>query len=182
MSSIRAAFSLREGDRFPGARPINEWKQVIKTRVTQVLGRDPTDVRMVCCDDQRNWMIYIGLPGESSKPVAYNSPQNDDIRLPPHIAKLYGEIIDALRVAVMNPATMTRRATPSRKIPLHAQSNWRSTNVQSRRKQPEIRILHVLESSSDARHSAIAVTALGYARPVRSADRRLAESQPRPRR
>jgi hypothetical protein len=162
VKSIRAALPLREGDPFPGSRSMNNWKEAIKQSVNQVIDRNPTDVTMVCCDDQKNFMIYIGLPGESSKPVAYNSAPNGDGRLPPHIVKLYGEIMDALRVAVMkgNASEDDSQGYSLSKDPV---ARAKQLALHEYALQEETTILHVLESSSDARHRAIAVTALGYA-------------------
>ncbi len=162
VKSIRSALPLREGDPFPGSRSMNKWKEAIKQSVNQVVGRNPTDVTMVCCDDQKSFMIYIGLPGESNKPVAYNSAPNGDGRLPPHIVKLYGEIMDALRVAVMkgNAGEDDSQGYSLSKDPV---ASAKQLALHEYALQEETTILHVLESSSDAHHRAIAVTALGYA-------------------
>jgi hypothetical protein len=170
VKSIRAALPLREGDPFPGPRSLKEWKNAVEQSVSQVIDRAPTDAGMVCCDDQQNWMIYIGLPGESSKPVAYNSAPHGDSRLPPHVVKLYREIMDALRAAVMKGkageddsqgySLSEDPAARAKQLALHEYAL-----------QEETTILRVVESSADARHRTMAVAALGSAR---QSDRQIA--------
>ena len=162
VKSIRAALPLREGDPFPGSRSMNKWKEAIKQSVSQAIDRAPTDVTMVCCDDQKNFMIYIGLPGESSKPVAYNSAPHGDNRLPPHIVKLYQEIMDTLRVAVMK-GSAGEDDSQGYSLSEDPVARGKQLALHEYALQEETTILGVVESSSDARHRAIAAHALGYA-------------------
>jgi hypothetical protein len=168
--SIRSGLPLREGDAFPGARSMDEWKQSIKDSVRHVTGHEPTDVRMVCCDDRQNWMIYIGLRGESNQPVAYNSAPEGADRLPLNIVKLYQEMMDASRDAVMKGKS---KEDDSQGYALSEDSGQRAKQMALREYalHNEAKLLTVLASSSDPRHRQIAAAALGYAR---QSDRQIA--------
>lgn len=91
---IGAALPIREGQ--TTADP----KDAIRQSLRRVIGRDPTDVATVCCDDKLNWTVFIGLPGESSKQVVYNAAPDGNSRLPAPVVSLNEEIMDAWMKAV----------------------------------------------------------------------------------
>jgi hypothetical protein len=168
VEAIRAALPVHEGDLFPPPLTYltgssEQLTQIIKDRVKQVTGREPTDVNFVCCDARQNFMVYIGLPGESSQPVVFNPAPSGDVRLPPEVVKLREQFDDSWEEAVMNG-----RSTED------DSAGYTLTNdPATRKKQLEIReyalgnealVLRVLASSADARHRSIAAQALGYGR------------------
>jgi hypothetical protein len=165
LSAIRSALPFHEGDLFPPAKAKSSdaLKQQVSETVAQVIGRPPTDVSFVCCDSKQNWMVYIGLPGESYAPLAFNPAPTGDVRLP----KAALALRDELDVAWMN-AVMKGHATED-----DSEGYTLINEPKARRVQLAIRdyalhnealILGVLASSSDARHRAIAAQMLGYAR------------------
>ncbi len=164
VAPIRAALPLREGDTFPGVRSTDDWKQAIRESVQQVIGRSATDVGLVCCDGEKNWTIYIGLPGKSSVPLEFNPAPRGDSRLPPEVLKLDDERDAALRANIMG--NNRAKEDDSEGYSLSYDPTMRSKQLALREYsvQNEELLLRVLESSSDARHRAIAATALGYGR------------------
>ena len=62
---IRKAIPVREGDAFAG----EETKEKIRKAVTAALGREPTEVTAVCCNENRDFVLFIGLPGSSAMPA-----------------------------------------------------------------------------------------------------------------
>src|ERR1017187_1102914 len=84
LAAIRSALPFHEGDLFPPAKAksSDDLKRQVSEKVKQVIGREPTDVSFVCCDSKQDWMVYIGLPGESYKALALNPAPAGDIRLP----------------------------------------------------------------------------------------------------
>jgi hypothetical protein len=79
---VRAALPVHEGDLFPAGNSSEDPAVAIRRRIQEVLGRDATDVQFICCADRQNWMIYIGLPGETSRGVAFNREPTGASRLP----------------------------------------------------------------------------------------------------
>jgi hypothetical protein len=163
VAPIRAALPLREGDTFPGARSTDEWKRAIRESVRQVIGREPTDVGLVCCDGQGNWTIYIGLPGKTSVPLDYNPAPRGDGRLPIEVLKL-DEEMEAARLANVTGNNRAKE-DDSQGYTLSYDPTLRSKQLAIREYalQSEALLLRVLDSSSDARQRAVAATALGYA-------------------
>ena len=165
LAAIRSALPFHEGDLFPPAKAKSSdaLKRQVSATIAHVIGRPPTDVSFVCCDSKQNWMVYIGLPGESYEQVAFNPAPAADVRLPKAALALREEMDKAWMNAVMkghateddsegyaltNEPTARRAQLAIRDYALHN----------------EALILDVLASSSDARHRAIAAQMLGYGR------------------
>ncbi len=156
VAAILRALPVREGG------PLPKSKKQIREAVERATGVHLTDVAVVCCDENRQWMIYVGLPGESSRPLAYNSPPKGRIRLPGKATKLYEQTMNAMMKALVK-GDIGEEGSPGYAL---------ATNVALREKQMEIRkyaLAHeslldqVLESSDDAFHREVAAHFLGYA-------------------
>jgi len=99
LDRIRTALAFHEGDviaipDFPAA------KEKIRESVKREVGRDAMDVSFVCCDNHANLMIYIGLPGDSSRRFRYNALPKGSVRLPRSILDLYDRAMDLTMEAV----------------------------------------------------------------------------------
>jgi len=57
VDAVRAALPIREGDQFPGTRSSEEWKRAIRASVLGLIGREPSDVSVVCCDSGLKYLI-----------------------------------------------------------------------------------------------------------------------------
>lgn len=109
LARVRAALPVREGDLAPtspgaGSAVVSQ----ISEAVRQATGRAPTDVAQVCCNDQGNWMIYVGLPGNSIRDFQYNPVPGGTLQLPSEVVRLYDQTMDALSVAVQNGGSEDR--------------------------------------------------------------------------
>jgi len=161
VDAIRAALPLHEGELFPPAGSSNKLKRTLSARVKHVIGHDATDVAFVCCDSEQRWMIYIGLPGASSKPAKYNASPRGTARFPAEALRLDKEIEDAWVAAVLSG---NAGEDDSQGFELSAEPKLRAKQMTLREYalKNEALILRVLESS-DARHRRLAAQALGYA-------------------
>jgi len=165
LAAVRSALPFHEGDLFPPAKAKSSesLKRQVHQTVEQVIGRPPTDVSFVCCDSKQNWIVYIGLPGESYEPLTFNPAPTRALRFPKAALALREEMDKAWMNAMMNG-----HATED-----DSEGYALSNDPKARRAQLSIReyalrneplILQVLASSSDARHRALAAQMLGYAR------------------
>ena len=91
VARVRAALPVHAGDDLTG-----QTKDLIKRAVLGAVGKDPTDVAVICCDAKGMSLLYIGLPGESYKPFALNPAPSGAELLPKQIVKLDGRETDAL--------------------------------------------------------------------------------------
>src|SRR5260370_18297063 len=67
IEALRKALPVHAGDKYSA-----EIDQQIRRAVKRATGHEPTYVGAVCCDEQGDNVLFIGLPGESSKSFAYN--------------------------------------------------------------------------------------------------------------
>jgi len=155
LARVRAALPVKEGDQLPESRT------KIKQAVRRVLGKDPTDITFVCCDNHGSSVIYIGLPG-NTRATAYNRKPTGPDRLPKAATQLYDQTMAALMQAVQAGDNGEDRS------PGYAQSK----NAALQANELEIRqyalanqslLLQVLKSSSESTHRETAAHFLGYA-------------------
>jgi hypothetical protein len=103
IAAIRAALPFHEGDSFPPAGvKSGALKQRVGTAIKQVIGREPTDVSFVCCNAKQNYMVYIGLPGESYQALAFNPAPIGEVRFPKDAVKLRDAMENAWTRTVMS--------------------------------------------------------------------------------
>jgi hypothetical protein len=159
LDAVRTALPLREG----GPPPKPAAKQKVRDEVRRAAGSDPTDVAFVCCDRSGDWMIYIGLPGASSRRFAYNPEPKGAARLPSRLLKLYEEMDSLLFKAVQTGDT---GEDDSQGYALSKNPRLRGRELEMRKyaldHEPLVRT--VLETSSDPLHRRVAAQVLGYGR------------------
>ncbi|MGA2589822.1 MAG: hypothetical protein ABSH32_07915 [Bryobacteraceae bacterium] len=160
LNAKRAAVPAHEGDEVSEDQVeglIDRIKQAVRA----------TGVEAVCCDNKRDLMIYIGLPGQSARDVAYNPAPKGTARLPEAAAELERQFSDALSRAIAKGATGEDQ---SRGYALSDDPALRAKQIALRdyATHRERAIHRVLASSSDAGQRAIAAHLMGYARQSRA--------------
>lgn len=163
LDKVRAALPFHEKDGFSVETFADNGERAGEA-VKQVTGRTPTDFARVCCDDQGNWIVFIGLSG---KTLHYIQPPRATIRLPENIINLYDRFMKALMEDVQKGASAED----------HSKGYALSTSPPLRSIQLEMRayavnhdalLRDVLQNASDDKQRIIAALLLGYARQSRS--------------
>ena len=155
LARVRAALPVKEGD------PVPDSRTKIKQAVHRLLGKDPTDIAFVCCDNHGSSVIYIGLPGPT-RATAYNRKPTGPDRLPGAATQLYDQTMEALMQAVQagdNGEDRSAGYAQSKNPALHA----KELEIRQYALANQPLLLQVLKSSSDATHREIAAHFLGYA-------------------
>jgi hypothetical protein len=158
LAPIRNALPVHVGDEAsPSVRP------AISAAVRRVSGPEPTSISGACCDAKGNTVLFIGLAGDSSRPLRINDAPTGSIRAPRELLLIQERIDRALEAAVASGnsseddsrgyALMNDPATRKAQLALR---NYAITH--------EDVIRRVLTSSSDPAHRALAAEALGYVR------------------
>jgi len=164
LAAIRVALPFHEGDSFPPAKThSDDLKRQVGDAVKRVIGREPTSVSFVCCDAKQNYMVYIGLPGESYQAVSFNPTPTGSVRFPKDAVKLRQQMDDALTKSVMN-GHATEDESEGYALTNDPKARRAELAVRDYALQHEALIFQVMTSSSDARHRAIAAQMLGYGR------------------
>jgi hypothetical protein len=160
--AVRAALPFHEGDELSGGE---EAKARVREAVVRAIGSEPTDVAAICCRSDGGVLLFIGLRGGSFKAFEYRPAPGGEARVSIELAELYERLGEAIGAAVRKGGDAARE-DDSKGYALTRDPTVRSIQLTLRRyalaHEPEL--FHVLESSRDAKHRAIASQALGYAR------------------
>src|SRR5687768_17486530 len=168
LNKVRGSLPIAESDSFD-AMDIKTLERIeqIRESIRISTGKLPTDVAPVCCDIQGNYMIFIGLSGNSTVTPSYNAVPTGTVRLPPTAVNLYKQLME-LSASLVSQA----RATEDR-----SKGYALSTDQNLRTKQLEARtfaignqqlLSQVLRSSADPEQRTVAAHFMGYARQSRA--------------
>jgi hypothetical protein len=164
LAAIRGALPIQEGDSFPPAKVhSDDLKRRVGEAVKRVIGREPTDVSFVCCDARQNYMVYVGLPGDSYQALPFNPVPTGDVRLPRDGVKLHQQMDDAVMRAVMNGHS-AEDESEGYALTNDPKARRAELAIRDYALQREALVFQVMTSSSDATHRAIAAQMLGYGR------------------
>ncbi len=98
LASVRARLPLSVGDSLTLNTFARE-QASISQEVQGVTGRPPTDLAVLCCDNNHHLLVYVGLEGSSSRPFAPIPTPHGNERLPPAALELYALDLRAMAMA-----------------------------------------------------------------------------------
>src|SRR5262245_53801922 len=162
LDEVRAALPFREGDEF-SVETVEEKMRQAQDAVNRIIGHPPTDIGLVCCDDQGNWIIFIGLSG---KPMRHNPRPKGKTRLPASAIRMYERFMNTLNEAVQKGAAEDQ----SKGYAISEYPSLRSVQLEMRAYAVgrEVLLRNVLATSSNDQHRVVAAHLLGYARQSKS--------------
>jgi hypothetical protein len=158
VEAVRRALPFHTGDPYTA-----QTKPQARETVQRVVGRPATDVEAICCDQNGDRSVFIGLPGESSKRFPYQPTPTGAIRLAKELWDLEKQIETAKHAAVSAGRAEEDR---SEGYALSKDQEVRALELKLRAYvlQHEKEVYAILESSSDNKHREYAANALGYGR------------------
>ena len=158
--ALRSSLPLDEGAAWK-----EESRRVLRDYIEGSLGADATDIADVCCDEQGDRWVYVGLRGRTTKTIRFLDEPTHDLRLPRELLEINTRLDNALRAAVERGGDGIQEDR-SHGYALRGDPGARSVELELR----DYALAHgpqifaVLANSSDARHRAIAAEAVGYAK------------------
>lgn len=160
IAKIRRAMPVHEGDEYS-----DRTKNDVRQAVAATIGKEPTDVAAICCDEKGNHLLFIGLPGASNKSFVYNAEPKGNERLPSEIMDVYGRLDHALEAAVRRGGQAAEE-DDSNGYALVKDPTARSLQLAVRQWaiKHERELMRVLEFSSATEHRRVASDAMGYTR------------------
>lgn len=99
VARVRAQLPVHEGDTIRQS-DFETLLSHLKSSLDPTLGNPPTDVALVCCDDQQRLLLYIGLGGSNSSPLTLLPAPHGSQCLPQPAVDLYQRAMDANMKAV----------------------------------------------------------------------------------
>jgi hypothetical protein len=163
LHKVKTALPFQEKDEFSG-ETFPELAEKSAEAVKRLTGHPPTDINSTCCDDQGNWIIFIGLSG---KTIRYNDPPNGATRLPANILNLYERFFKVMMESVAKGAAAEDHSqgyalSPS--PPLRAiQLEMRAYAVGH-----EVLLRRVLATAADVQQRIVAAQLLGFTKQSRT--------------
>lgn len=160
VNQIRSALPIHEGGNL-AIQDIERTKTEVAQAVQRTIRRRATDVAVVCCDDSGKMMVFVGLPGDSSRKFRYNTAPKDPIHLPQIMLDLYTRDMDLTLEAVQKQPGEDR----SNGYSLSTYAPLRETQMSTREFaiRNETLIQRVLRASANRKDRCAAAYALGYA-------------------
>ena len=159
VEAVRKALPLQEGDAYS-----RETDQQVRKVVKRIVGREATYVGALCCDDQGDSVLFIGLPGESSTNFVYNpEPKGTMQQLSKKITALDNQLSEAVAAAVHKGGDAAQEDDSNGYALLKdPTAHALQLAVREYALQHKDELLRVLKSSSDSEERAMAADALGY--------------------
>ncbi len=154
--AIRQALPFRPGD-----KASEKLKEQARAAVKRVTGRDATDVAGICCTGDGDSVVFIGLPGTSSRVFTFNPVPKGDAIPPPELTALYRKM-DRAEVAAFKKGISEEDDAPGYRLSKEPGAHTAELALREYALHHEDEIIHVLEFSGNADRRVMAADALGY--------------------
>jgi hypothetical protein len=163
VAALRGTLPIHEGDEYEEAA-----MKRVRQAVLSATGLEPTDVNVTCCDRGGQMLVYIGLPGASYRPFAYNPTPGGAARLTPAIVDIEARFGEAIQAAVRKGGDAPSE-DDSRGYALQKDPAVRALQLAMRRYAlaHDEELLRTLASAGDVEQRRVASEVLGYARQSR---------------
>jgi hypothetical protein len=160
VDQIRSSLPIHEGGSI-AIQDVGKTKAELARSVQRTIGRAATDVVVVCCDDHGKMMIFVGLPGQSSRKFQYNSAPKEPIKLPQTMLDLYAQTMALTLEALQKQPGEDRSKGYS--LSAYAPLREKEMSIREFAVGNEVLIRRVLRSSAKREDRRAAAYALGYA-------------------
>jgi hypothetical protein len=160
LEKVRSVLPLHIGDTLTYAtfsrKPIND-------AVLSAVGKGPTDVNVVCCDDSHRLLVFIGLPGSTSRPFPTNAAPSGEAHLDEAGLHLYEQERSVLEKAVVRGSA---GEGDSQGYAISNDPSVKAVKLAMRvyAVEHESELRDVLETAKDPTQRRAAAALLGYAR------------------
>ncbi len=158
IDALRSDLTIQPGDPWT-----SEANKLLTSEIEELLGRSPSDVNVVCCDEAGNRIIYVGLADGSGSRVQMNPQPAGVHQLDADFLIVYEQYEEAVRQAVSRGDGLVLE-DHSRGYSLSRHPGIRALQQRIREyaSSKSVRLFAVSRESSNAHHRAIAIDAIGY--------------------
>jgi hypothetical protein len=163
LDKVRKALPYGEGDEI-SIEKVDETRKRTREALEHIIGHLATDINLACCDNQGNWIVFIGLSGKS---ISYNPRTDGNVQLPAKAINLYDQCMNLWSEAVQKGAY---REDTSQGYALSEYQPLRAIQLEMRAYAvaQESQLRDVLMMCSEDKQRIAAAMLLGYARRSRS--------------
>ena len=157
--AVRKALPVQEGGAYDDKTGVR-----IRAEVKRLTGAEPTDIAPVCCINRGHSVLFIGLPGTSSRQFPLNPKPDGAARLSKEFLAIYAKLDHAFEAAVKKGGDAPLEDDSQGYALIHDPAA-RALQLQLRdyTRSHEAEIYLAAETSSDAGQRSQAADAIGYA-------------------
>lgn len=156
VEAIRKALPFHEGD--PVTRAL---RQQAKDAVKRVTGLEATDVAIVCCVQDGDSAVFIGLPGKSSRVFTLNAAPAGDAVPPAELTSLCNKMQKAEDEA-FKKGSYEEDGSPGYRLSKEPDARAAELALREYAMKHEEEIVRVLDAAAKADRRAMAAVSLGY--------------------
>jgi hypothetical protein len=156
VDAVRRALPFHEGDQ--RSKKIDAQAREAVRRVT---GREATDVNQVCCVGDGDAAIFIGLPGESTRRMAYQDAPKGEAA-PPHDLVVVYRKVEAAEMAAMRRGVFAEDGSPGYRLLKDPGAAAAELALRAYALKHEDEIVRTLQGDRRADNRALAADVLGY--------------------
>jgi HEAT repeats len=153
--AVRKELPFHEGDAIPPAA-----QAIVRAVVKRVTGKEATNVASVCCINDGDSVLFIGLAGTSSGTFAFNPRPAQDLTLSSEALQLVRAMDDA-----EDAATDRQEVDPPQgyRLMRDPKAHAAELKVRDYARAHSLELIRVLSHASDPNQRATAADGLGYA-------------------
>jgi len=156
INAVRDALPFHAGDKLS-----KDLKGQASATIKRVTGRDLTDFGITCCVDDADAVVFIGLPGSSSRVFRLNPSPKGDAAPPDELIALDKKKTEAETQAVLGGHS-EEDGSPGYRLTKEPGARAAELAVRAYVLQHQDEVMRVLESSGKSDQRALAADALGY--------------------
>lgn len=156
VEAVRNALPFHAGDKLS-----TDFKDQARTTVKRITGRDLTDFGMTCCVEDGDTVVFIGLPGSSSRTFRLNPSPQGDAALSSELIALNQKRNEAEMKAVQS-GHAEEDGSPGYRLMKEPIAHAAELATRTYVIEHQDEVTRMLESSGNRDRRAMAADALGY--------------------
>ena len=154
--SVRNALPVSEGDRIS-----DDIRDRIRVAVKRAAGFDANDVTSVCCTSSGDSVVFISLPGASSRALKTGPAPRGNAAPPPELVSL-SRAANQAEIAAIQKGLSGEDGSPGYRLLKEPAAHAAELALRDYALKHEADIIRVLESCGQSEQRAVAAEALGY--------------------
>jgi hypothetical protein len=159
VDAVLKALPLHEGEDYD-----DKMKAAILEAVKRVTGGEATDVGPLCCNEQHHYVLFIGLPGKSTRPFRLNTKPTGAVRLAQDFQSLFAKEAKAEEAAIKKGGDAPQEDDSNGYALIHDPAARKlQLEMKDYVRAHEEALYDVLENCSDNWQRAQAAVGIGYA-------------------
>jgi hypothetical protein len=158
VDAIRKALPVHEGGWYE-----DKDERAVRDAIKSIAGREPTDIASVCCEAHGSSILFIGLPGKSTREFRLDAKPTGAVHLSAELVALHADLDKAEEAAAKKGGDAPQEDTnPGYRLIKYPPARQAALQVREYALAHFSELEDVLQHSADNQQRAWAADALGY--------------------